>query len=83
MHPTLGDAFRVLRPSAQKLSSATMLGSPACIHVSPSGSPILGKLTSMLCTAWVAGLIQTATYADFFYYYIKAWRNNEKLALPV
>ena len=41
-------------------------------------------LTGRLCAAaWVAGLIQTATYGDFFYYYLRAWRNNEKLALPV
>lgn len=30
----------------------------------------------------VSGIIQTAIYADFFYYYILAWRNNEKLKLP-
>ncbi|CAL5323503.1 unnamed protein product [Camellia sinensis] len=31
---------------------------------------------------WVSGLVQTALYADFFYYYIKSWKNNEKLKLP-
>ncbi|KAH7687243.1 ER lumen protein retaining receptor protein [Dioscorea alata] len=31
---------------------------------------------------WIAGLVQTALYADFFYYYIKSWRNNERLKLP-
>uniref|UniRef100_A0A0D6QSA4 ER lumen protein-retaining receptor n=1 Tax=Araucaria cunninghamii TaxID=56994 RepID=A0A0D6QSA4_ARACU len=31
---------------------------------------------------WVSGLIQTALYADFFYYYFKSWKNNEKLQLP-
>jgi len=31
---------------------------------------------------WVSGLIQTALYADFFYYYIKSWKNREKLKLP-
>ena len=49
-------------------------------------SPVYAaRALTQLCggAAWVAGLIQTATYADFFYYYIKAWRNNEKLALPV
>lgn len=31
---------------------------------------------------WVSGIIQTILYADFFYYYIKSWKNNEKLSLP-
>ncbi|XP_044477958.1 ER lumen protein-retaining receptor-like [Mangifera indica] len=31
---------------------------------------------------WVSGLIQTALYADFFYYYFKSWKNHEKLKLP-
>ncbi|XP_022718570.1 ER lumen protein-retaining receptor-like [Durio zibethinus] len=31
---------------------------------------------------WLSGLVQTALYADFFYYYIKSWRNREKLKLP-
>ncbi|XWS42886.1 hypothetical protein CRYUN_Cryun16bG0052800 [Craigia yunnanensis] len=31
---------------------------------------------------WLAGLVQTAFYADFFYYYIKSWKNQEKLKLP-
>ncbi|XP_024397522.1 ER lumen protein-retaining receptor [Physcomitrium patens] len=31
---------------------------------------------------WMAGLVQTALYADFFYYYFKSWKNNEKLKLP-
>ncbi|GER46775.1 ER lumen protein retaining receptor [Striga asiatica] len=31
---------------------------------------------------WLSGLVQTALYADFFYYYIKSWKNNEKLKLP-
>lgn len=31
---------------------------------------------------WVSGLIQTALYADFFYYYIKSWKNRDKLKLP-
>lgn len=31
---------------------------------------------------WVSGLIQSIIYVDFFYYYIRSWRNNEKLALP-
>lgn len=31
---------------------------------------------------WISGTIQTAIYCDFFYYYIKSWRNNERLSLP-
>lgn len=31
---------------------------------------------------WVSGVIQTALYADFFYYYAKSWLNNKKLSLP-
>eukprot|EP00475_Leptophrys_vorax_P019724 TRINITY_DN27030_c0_g1_i1.p1 TRINITY_DN27030_c0_g1~~TRINITY_DN27030_c0_g1_i1.p1 ORF type:complete len:217 (+),score=15.54 TRINITY_DN27030_c0_g1_i1:64-714(+) len=31
---------------------------------------------------WISGLVQTALYADFFYYYILSWKNNKKLALP-
>jgi ER lumen protein retaining receptor len=31
---------------------------------------------------WMAGIVQTALYADFFYYYFKSWKNNEKLKLP-
>ncbi|KAG1354180.1 ER lumen protein-retaining receptor [Cocos nucifera] len=31
---------------------------------------------------WLSGLLQTAIYADFFYYYIKSWKNREKLKLP-
>ncbi|XP_010916687.1 ER lumen protein-retaining receptor A [Elaeis guineensis] len=31
---------------------------------------------------WIAGFIQTALYADFFYYYFISWKNNAKLQLP-
>lgn len=31
---------------------------------------------------WLSGVLQTVIYLDFFYYYIKSWRNNEKLHLP-
>eukprot|EP00271_Cylindrocystis_brebissonii_P010165 TRINITY_DN26269_c0_g1_i1.p1 TRINITY_DN26269_c0_g1~~TRINITY_DN26269_c0_g1_i1.p1 ORF type:complete len:217 (-),score=50.98 TRINITY_DN26269_c0_g1_i1:665-1315(-) len=31
---------------------------------------------------WIAGIVQTALYADFFYYYLKSWKNNERLHLP-
>jgi hypothetical protein len=32
--------------------------------------------------AWIAGIVQTALYADFFYYYFKSWKNSERLQLP-
>lgn len=31
---------------------------------------------------WISGLLQTALYADFFYYYALCWKNNQKLKLP-
>ena len=31
---------------------------------------------------WVSGVVQTAVYCDFFYYYLKSWHKNEKLQLP-
>jgi ER lumen protein retaining receptor len=31
---------------------------------------------------WISGTVQTVFYCDFFYYYIKSWRNNERLKLP-
>jgi hypothetical protein len=31
---------------------------------------------------WLAGLLQTGLYADFFYYYFKSWKANDKLKLP-
>jgi ER lumen protein retaining receptor len=31
---------------------------------------------------WLSGLVQTALYADFFYYYIESRKNHEKLKLP-
>lgn len=31
---------------------------------------------------WVSGVVQTALYCDFFYYYLMAWRNQERLKLP-
>ncbi|KAL4204521.1 hypothetical protein AMTRI_Chr01g132430 [Amborella trichopoda] len=36
----------------------------------------------LLFPAWVSGLVQTALYADFFYYYFISWKNNAKLQLP-
>ncbi|XP_039139188.1 ER lumen protein-retaining receptor A-like [Dioscorea cayenensis subsp. rotundata] len=32
--------------------------------------------------SWIAGFVQTALYADFFYYYFISWKNNSKLQLP-
>ncbi|XP_024319437.1 ER lumen protein-retaining receptor isoform X2 [Brachypodium distachyon] len=32
--------------------------------------------------SWIAGIVQTLLYADFFYYYITSWKNNVKLELP-
>ncbi|KAL0910537.1 hypothetical protein M5K25_021530 [Dendrobium thyrsiflorum] len=32
--------------------------------------------------SWIAGIVQTALYIDFFYYYFISWKNNEKLKLP-
>lgn len=36
----------------------------------------------MQILVWVSGVIQTALYADFFYYYVQSWKNNIKLSLP-
>lgn len=36
----------------------------------------------LFCAVWVSGVVQTIIYIDFFYYYVKSWRNNEKLQLP-
>ncbi|KAG6642359.1 hypothetical protein I3843_09G132900 [Carya illinoinensis] len=32
--------------------------------------------------ACISGLVQTALYADFFYYYYISWKSNTKLKLP-
>lgn len=31
---------------------------------------------------WISGVIQTALYADFFYYYLQCWKSNKRLQLP-
>ncbi len=31
---------------------------------------------------WLSGLLQTALYADFFYYYAVCWKANKRLQLP-
>lgn len=28
---------------------------------------------------WISGIVQTIIYIDFFYYYFRSWKNNEKL----
>ncbi|KAL3520084.1 hypothetical protein ACH5RR_018233 [Cinchona calisaya] len=41
--------------------------------------------TEQRFTRWIAcisGLVQTALYADFFYYYFISWKDNAKLKLP-
>lgn len=35
-----------------------------------------------LPAVWLAGLVQTGLYADFFYYYFLSWQANKKLKLP-
>jgi len=32
--------------------------------------------------SWIAGIIQTGVYSDFFYYYYLSWKDNKKLSLP-
>eukprot|EP00004_Rigifila_ramosa_P026145 TRINITY_DN8007_c0_g1_i2.p1 TRINITY_DN8007_c0_g1~~TRINITY_DN8007_c0_g1_i2.p1 ORF type:complete len:214 (+),score=64.37 TRINITY_DN8007_c0_g1_i2:67-642(+) len=31
---------------------------------------------------WISGLVQTALYVDFFYYYLKSVSSGQKMALP-
>ena len=35
-----------------------------------------------MLAVWVSGIVQTVLYLDFFYYYIRSWKENKKLALP-
>ncbi len=32
---------------------------------------------------WIAGIVQTAIYGDFFYYYAKARWSGQKMSLPI
>jgi len=32
---------------------------------------------------WISGTVQTIFYCDFFYYYLKSWKNNERLKIPL
>ncbi len=50
-------------------SSSTAMTVPCCT-------------ASFVAAVWASGIVQTVVYIDFFYYYIKSWRNNEKLSLP-
>ncbi len=38
--------------------------------------------TPCCVVVWVSGIVQTILYLDFFYYYIRSWKENKKLALP-
>ncbi|TQD70960.1 hypothetical protein C1H46_043500 [Malus baccata] len=40
------------------------------------------ELHRVLWIPWISGLVQTALYADFFYYYIKSWKEHKELKLP-
>ena len=39
-------------------------------------------LARLPCAVWISGTVQTIFYCDFFYYYLKSWKNNERLSLP-
>ena len=45
---------------------------PALVHRAHAGPPAV----------WISGTVQTIFYCDFFYYYLKSWKNNERLSLP-
>jgi ER lumen protein retaining receptor len=32
---------------------------------------------------WIAGLVQTAIYCDFFWYYIKSIKEGKNIVLPL
>lgn len=62
---------------------------PACNQLQMT--PALSTMTSNIMYAvmrfsviavWISGIVQTIIYIDFFYYYFKSWKNNEKLSLP-
>ncbi len=53
--------------------------SPLVSHVVHAKQPICQPTRY---TVWLAGTVQTALYGDFFYYYFKSWKNNERLKLP-
>ena len=43
---------------------------------------MLTRATPIATTVWISGTVQTVFYCDFFYYYLKSWKNNERLSLP-
>jgi hypothetical protein len=51
-------------------NAASSMGMPACMWL-PCAFAV-----------WVSGIVQTIVYCDFFYYYLKSWKENKKLALP-
>jgi len=55
-----------------------------CPHQTPGRTPWVGPRADRprRRAVWTSGLVQTALYLDFFYYYILAWKNNKKLSLP-
>ncbi len=67
-------------------AAAPRAAHPACLCPAPPNRPAWRALTPgrpPACPAvWTSGIVQTIIYLDFFYYYVKSWRNNEKLALP-
>jgi len=36
-------------------------------------------LLTRSAAVWISGTVQTIFYCDFFYYYLKSWKNNERL----
>ena len=54
--------------------------SPA--HLFPSSFSLRKTTKTDSHSVWISGTLQTGLYLDFFYYYLRAWRNNEKLSLP-
>ncbi|KAJ0013646.1 hypothetical protein Pint_21669 [Pistacia integerrima] len=52
------------------------------LYISSTGSLLTSAFVKMPKTAWVSGLIQTALYADFFYYHFKSWKNRKQLKQP-
>ena len=66
----------------QWIGALQLLGD--CICLRAEGVQPCRMLTwAFLCmSVWISGIVQTVVYIDFFYYYLKSWKNNEKLQLP-
>ncbi|KAF8044405.1 hypothetical protein BT93_A2407 [Corymbia citriodora subsp. variegata] len=60
-----------------------LLGAYRALYIVNWGYRFFTETHKIRWIPWVSGLVQTALYADFFYYYIKSWKNHEKLKLPV